>query len=160
MIPHARTLLLIGGITAATLTASVASAATGLRAATSAATTTTTTKTTASTVKAASSTTVAKTVTTVKASTAAKGSTSVAATTVPAVVSYRVQAGAARTRAGGLRLAAAATKVAGDAGLVVVKSAGVYRVVSGCRTLVDANALAGTLTAKSLPALVYRSQRC
>ena len=137
----------------ATTKSTAAKAATATTKATAAkrATTTTTAKKKTATTSAAKSASAATTVAKTPAATAAP-------------TSYRVQAGAARTRADALRLQVLAAAVDKTAAFVVTPSriiaGSTYRVVSGCRTAAAAATLKAALVASGAPALVYRSQRC
>lgn len=134
--------------------------------ATTAAKSATATTKAATSAKAATTTTAKKTTATSTAAKSASAATTVAKTptTTAAPTSYRVQAGAARTRADAVRLQQAALDVDKSAAFVVtpgrVIAGSTYRVVSSCRTAADAATLKAALAAKSVPALVYRSQRC
>ena len=81
-----------------------------------------------------------------------------AATTLPAT--FRVQAGAARTRVGAGKLTTVVAAADPTGGYVVTGSGTTWRVVSGCRTVTDATTIKATLAAHAIASLVYKSKRC
>ena len=145
-----------------------------------AATTSTTAKTTAaaktaaakattavSTATIGSRTAVATTSTTVvtspKATTPTKSSAAAAtaaATVAAGPVTFRVQAGAARSRRAANAIAKKVRAIATSAGFVVTGSVPGLRIVSGCRTAADAATIASGFTTHAVTTLVYKSKHC
>ena len=140
-----------------------------------AATTSTTAKTTAAakTTTAASTATIgsrtavattsATVVTSPKATTPTKSSAAAAtaaATVAAGPVTFRVQAGAARSRRAANAIAKKVRAIDTSAGFVVTGSVPGLRIVSGCRTAADAATIASGFTKHAVTTLVYKSKHC